>query len=271
VQATTTQVRHEPIGLVADEQMRLRLELATLGRQMWGHVSGCAGWSTAQVVAHLVAGAELYQRSLGWALAEPAVSPAAAATATALAEFAERQARLAEQPPAVLLEAFASSGERLVRTFERLSTSDLERPAWHPSGPRTVGTLVGLRAFELGFHGWDVRTACDPRATIRPTLRPFLVAFVRQAQQRLCRPPASLSLSGRFEVGDDAWSVAVQQGRVSEVPAARSLEVRVRTDANTFLLLATRRRGLAEVAAYVLLTGEMERAATFVEATSFSV
>jgi hypothetical protein len=55
------------------------------------------------------------------------------------------------------------------------------------------------------------------------------------------------------------------------VPAARSLEVRVRTDANTFLLLATRRRGLAEVAAYVLLTGEMERAATFVEATSFSV
>jgi hypothetical protein len=98
-----------------------------------------------------------------------------------------------------------------------------------------------------------------------------LVAFVRQAQQRLCRPLAALSLSGRFEVGDDAWSVAVQQGRVAEVPAAQSLEVRVQTDPNTFLLLATRRRGLVEVAEHVLLRGEIERAATFVEATSFSV
>ena len=269
VHQATTPLRHEPIGLVADEQMRLRLELATLGRQTWGGASGCAGWSAAQVVAHLVAGAELYQRSLGWALAGAAVSPAQAARA--MENVTECQARLADQPPSVLLPAFARRGEQLARSFERLTLADLDRPAWHPSGPRTIGSLVALRVFELGFHGWDVRVASDARASIRPALRPFLVAFVRQAQPRLSRPPAGLSLSGRFEVGDDTWSVAVEHGRVAEVSAGEPVEVGVRTDPSTFLLLATRRRTLDEVVDRVVLTGESERAAAFVQATSFSV
>ena len=166
VHQATTPLRHEPIGLVADEQLRLQLELAALDRQTWDRASGCAGWSTARVVAHLVAGAELYQRSLDWALADAAVSPAP--EASAVVDCTERQARLADQPPSVLLEAFASSSERLAGSYERLTPADLERPAWHPSGPRTVGSLVALRLFELGFS-WLGRPPRERQAGQRPS------------------------------------------------------------------------------------------------------
>jgi len=45
----------------------------------------------------------------------------------------------------------------------------------------------------------------------------------------------------------------------------------VRPFVSTFLLLATGRRTLGEVTDRVVLTGELERAAAFVQAMSFSV
>jgi uncharacterized protein (TIGR03083 family) len=266
---TTSPVLDHPVRLVADEGAELAGELLQLPDEVWTRPSRCPGWRNARVLAHLAAGAELYRQSILRALRGDASLSDAAAQAAAC--FEVRQERLAECPPSILLETFAASGEALDRLFRSLSPADFGRPAWHPMRQVTVGTLLAFRVFELAFHGWDIRASVEPEAAIRPALAPFLVGFVRQAQRRFCRPSPDLEATGRFEVGGESWSLVVCAGQLDDAPPGARADLVIRTDPSTFLLLATRRRTLAEVSGAVAIRGPAELASSVLAATSFQV
>ncbi|HEY1294330.1 MAG TPA: maleylpyruvate isomerase N-terminal domain-containing protein [Chloroflexota bacterium] len=259
-----------PMQLAADEHVRLLGELRQLSPAQWTAPSSCAGWRNGRVVAHLAAGAELYRRSICRALQGDAAWSDAAAES--LACFEARQERWSESPPVLLLAAFAASSELLDRVYQSLTPDELSLPAWHPMRQVTVGMLLAFRVFELGFHGWDVRASVDPRATIQGRLTPFLVGFVRQAQFGLCTPALELDITARFQVDPhEAWTTVVRDGKLAAAPPDAHADVEIQTDRGTFLLLATRRRTLAEVAGRVTIYGDGERAAAVLRATSFSV
>ena len=99
--------------------------------------------------------------------------------------------------------------------FRRVSPTDRDRPAWHNASVLTIGTLLALRTYELGFHGWDVRASVDPAAEVRPELCPFLVDLVRRLfVLGACRPDANLEGTSRFEVDGLNWTNRVVGGRV---------------------------------------------------------
>jgi uncharacterized protein (TIGR03083 family) len=266
---TTGPVLDHPVRLVADEQAELARELRQLPDEVWARPSRCAGWRNARVLAHLAAGAELYRQSVLRALDGDASLSDAAAQSVAC--FEVRQERLSEAPPSMLVTAFIASGGALDRLWSSLSPADFDRPAWHPMRQVTVGMLLALRIFELAFHGWDIRASVDAEAAIRPALGPFLVGFVRQAQRRFCRPSPDLEATCRFEVEAESWTLTVRDGQLDDAPPGARAELAVRTDPSTFLLLATRRRTLAEVSGAVAIRGAAERAPRVLAATSFHV
>ena len=66
-------------------------------------------------------------------------------------------------------EGFLRANEQLVSAYERLDTDarrDLRVPLPFLPSPADVGLFAGMRLSEAALHGWDVRVASDPQATL---------------------------------------------------------------------------------------------------------
>jgi len=266
----------DPIYLVADEQPRLARELRDLPADVWSMPSRCEGWSNAQVLAHLVAGAELYRDSVSRALIGDAGPPIESdGRLMAVEEFPRllprRQEALARQPPLELLDWFAILGEQLADLYLRLYPADLNKRAWHPRGIFTIATFVTSRLYEIGFHGWDIHASVDPEADVRPELCAFLLRMVRARQVRNCRPDPNLEGRCRFEVDGRAWTIRVGGGALDVDSSAPTARATIQTDGSTYLLLATARRALADRRDRVAIEGDRRWAERLLDATSFRV
>ena len=265
---------YEIVELIADEQPRLARELAELPVEAWKTPSRCEGWTNARVVAHLALGAELYRdcvsRALNGDIAAPAGPDGQRMTVEEVrSQFRSRNDALVQRVPNELMELLIRSGEELLDLYRRLVPEDSDRPAWHPSGILTIGTFLAYRVGELGLHGWDIRGSVDPDAGLHSELCPFLVDMVRQGQPRFCRPDNRLIGTCRFEIDGQLWTVRVADGKIEmDSPSAVSDAV-IRTDASTFVLLATSRRALAECVNRVHLDGEHPQAEQLLNATCF--
>ena len=265
-----------PIQLIADEQRRLAGELREIPVGQWSALSGCEGWSNARVLSHLTWGSRLYQQSVTRALqgdTSPLLGPDGRQTPFEELRqlFTARQEELAQQPPGVILEQFASDGSKLADLFQSLAPGDLQRPAWHPFGILTIGTFVQFRVYELGFHGWDIRASLDPEAPIRPALQPYLLDIVRQAQTRFCHPEPQLEGSYRCHVDGQAWTVRLGSGALEEASEEITADLTVTTDVNTFLLLATARRSLSDLAPRATIEGDRQLAERYLIASCFRI
>jgi uncharacterized protein (TIGR03083 family) len=265
-----------PIQLIADEQPRLSGELRNLPADAWGALSRCEDWSNARTLAHLTLGSLLYYQSVTRALNGDTSPPAAPDGREMALEdlrqvFTNRQEEWARKPTAELLDLFDEHGLALGDLFRGLSPADLDKPAWHPFGTITIGTFVGFRTFELGFHGWDIRASLDPDAAVRAELRPFLLGMVRQAQARFCRPEPDLEGAFRCEVDGRAWAFRAGNGALEDAPADTAADATIKTDVNSYLLLATSRRSLPELSGRVTVEGDRRRAEQFLSAACFRI
>jgi uncharacterized protein (TIGR03083 family) len=266
----------DPVNLVVHEQLRMIEDLMKLPRGVWTMPSKCEGWSIARVVAHLSLSAEIYRESVIRALEADAGPPRSQdGRLLTIAEIypvlISRQEALAAQAPTELVNQFAKSGGQLVDLFASLLPADMMKPAWHPSRTISIGAFVAFRVFELGLHGWDIRASVDPEAVIRRELCAFLLGFVRQAQMQYCRPDPDLDGSCRFVVNDQTWTLRVNQGTLANAPSDIPPEVTIRTDAGTYVLLATKRRSPAEARAWELVDGDPGRAELLLDATGFRI
>lgn len=267
--------RDEPVQLIAQEQVRLFSELKKLSDTNWLRPSHYAGWNIAEVVAHLAVGAQFFHQSVGKALRgdsqPPSLPGGQRITAEAfLARQVAQQEQLAEKPRSQVLAMFDKTGSELVDVLRRVAPHNMTRPAWHPDGTWTIAMFVSMRVFDLGLHGWDIRVALDPSAVVRPQLQPFLVNLQLQFEKRLFKADLEMDGSYRFDIGSQAWTDKVTNGKLEHRPLEPAPDVTVKTDANAFLLLCTGRESLADLQGRGLLRieGDHDRAARMISAIS---
>ena len=161
------------------------------------------------------------------------------------------------------------AGEKLVNIFRSVTTADWDRPATHVSGVVTIGMFVAFRLTELGFHGWDIRAAVNPRAGVRAELCPFLLSMVRQGQVRFCRPDTELKGTCRFQIDSQVWTVRVANGSATDESLAVVPDTTIRGDMSTYVLLATGRRSLADCMDDVAIDGPHPQSERLLAATCF--
>lgn len=266
----------EPIQVIATEQSRLAQEFKNLPSSAWQAPSRCAGWSNAVVVAHLAFYARAYTDSIARALRGEGGTPDGpegrqVSREEYLSWERDTNNALAKQAPDGPLNEFITSGDKLLDTLTRVAPTDLDLPAWHQSGTYTVGTLMYWRIYELGFHGWDVRAALDPAAVIRPELCPYVLGTLRQLQPWLATPDTTIDATCRFEVDGQSWMAHIGDGKLAEISEPGEIDAVIRTDACTYLLLATLRQTLADCADRIAIEGSPERAGRVLSASGIRI
>lgn len=142
-------------------------ELATLTPAEWETPGACGVWTVAEVVAHLTWATGMYVDVIRQALA----GVEAAAPALPYAERAALIARTAQERRRELgdglLAAFTTNVQALLARFESLAPADWQLMAPHPSGSRSMRSMLTLSLVEVSVHGWEAL-----RATGRETLLP---------------------------------------------------------------------------------------------------
>src|SRR5580698_10424405 len=123
--------------------------------------SGASEWTVAQVLSHLGSGSEIAMASYRTAL-EGAPDPGP--------DF--NQAvwdRWNAMSPEDQASGFLDSDANLVETLEALTPEQREnlqiKLSFLPQ-PLDLSTIAGMRLNEVALHGWDVRVAIDPTATL---------------------------------------------------------------------------------------------------------
>jgi uncharacterized protein (TIGR03083 family) len=255
----------ERIQVIADNEPRLVQEFRNLPSTIWPAPSRCTGWSNAVVAAHLAFYARAYRDAIAKALdGNGGTPPLTDGRPMTSEEFlaCEHDARSAsiQASPQSVCDELVASGEELIQTLSRVTSNDLGLPAYHYSGTYSVSTLIDWRIYELAFHGWDVRASADPDAEIRPELSHLTLGTTRQLQQWLCAPDPSVEATCRFEVDSQVWTVRIANGKLEEVASSNAPDAIIRTDASTFLLLATLRQTREQRADRLAIEGSRERA-----------
>jgi uncharacterized protein (TIGR03083 family) len=123
--------------------------------------SGSSQWDVAQVLSHLGSGAEIALATLQTGLAgRPGLDQDFNKSVW------DRWNAMSRQEKA---EGFLRAGEQLVTGFENLDAAARQelhvKMAFLPF-PADVALLSGMLLNEAALHGWDVRVAFDPQATI---------------------------------------------------------------------------------------------------------
>jgi len=140
---------------------QLTVRVSGLDEEDLARQSGSSQWDVAQVLGHLGSGAEI-------ALA--ALQAAMAGQETPGQDFNQLVwDRWNVMSPQEKAQGFLDANEQLVTAYEGLDATT--RQALHVKlaflpFPADVALLSGMRLNEAALHGWDVRVAFDPHATL---------------------------------------------------------------------------------------------------------
>ena len=144
--------------------------LPTLTETQLTGPSGASEWTVAQVLSHLGSGSEIALASYQAAL-EQVPGPGH--------EFNQRVwGRWDSMGPEDQANAFLNDDAQLVEAMEALTPDQRENLhinlGFLPN-PIGVATMAGIRLNEVALHGWDVRIAVDPTATLSEDAATVLV------------------------------------------------------------------------------------------------
>lgn len=216
----------------------------------WTKPSDCAGWSVADLVAHLVLVEQLLGGSVTRGLAgDGGPPPHVAPGLEAWREYRAREiARLAALPKDELLAAFRDGLGPLRAAFARAQAApDDDWRGWHPSaGPQPLAWFPGQWLVEITLHDWDLRARTDPDAEVNPVAHPALGPQMRARLPVCYRPKQANGLRGTLRIdlaGSTAWLARVDGSSIEVLDdnAARP-DATIRTDAGRFALAQTGRR-----------------------------
>lgn len=174
--ANTEEVR-ERIQLVRALSNELAAYFYTLPESIWrnadDYASPCEGWKVADVVTHLILGANRFVQSIENALNGVSSAPMGF-TPFIGPEALEMLVSTREAIHEDLFYDYNASCLRLNSMLVALEPEAYEREAWHPLFKTSIAHLIDLRASELAVHGWDVRYPMDRSATLSEKAVPFL-------------------------------------------------------------------------------------------------
>ena len=272
---TTETIQMPP--LIESEAARLRRFLDGLSQEEWLLPSACAGWTVADVAAHLTQGAYTWSEGITRAQAGDAGPPPGQQALRPGERGSEATAQRAidlrrEKGKDELLQQFSDGYASLGRVLGGLQPQDWDKPCFHRRGVLPVRDYVGLRVQELTIHGWDMRWALDQSA--EPWEQPFAVMVDRMVPRWLTNtfspaeaPPALVRY--RFHVSGPVplrQDVLVEGEKFSTEPASDgSADVTFRCNTGNYLLLIYGRldlsRGVPE--SRLVVSGDKDQAARF--------
>jgi len=174
---TDIQLVEDRIQLVRALSNELAGYLHTLPEAIWRNAddypSPCEDWKVADVVTHLIMGANFLSQSVENAL-QGASTPPMGYTPfigkAALDMLVQTREAFFED----LFYEFNASCLRLNSTLVSMESEAYENEAWHPLFITTIAKLVDIRASELAVHGWDIRYPMDRSSTLSEKAVPFL-------------------------------------------------------------------------------------------------
>ncbi len=208
------------VRLVRELSNGLAAHIHTLPDDVWRNAeqygSPCAGWKLADVITHLIWGANLTSLSIARALKGQTAPPMGYSPMTP-EESTESIISLRDAYDEDLFPEFNASCRRLNSMLVSLELEQFDAPAFHPTGVMTVAGLIGVRALELAVHGWDVRYTMDRSATIHPSAILFLIRLL------------PLWFRAGFRKGDRLASPIIYGFRLNE-PAGQGYDVVVTGD-----------------------------------------
>jgi uncharacterized protein (TIGR03083 family) len=158
---TTNTLADRTIAALRSNHDELAASVREFDQQDLARQSGSSQWDVAQVLSHLGSGAEIGLASLQTGLAgRPGPDQDFNRSVW------DRWNAMSAQEKA---KGFLSAGEQLVTGYENLDAAARQelqiKMAFLPF-PAGVALLSGMRLNEATLHGWDVRVAFDPQATI---------------------------------------------------------------------------------------------------------
>lgn len=247
----------ERVQQVRLESERLTAYLQNLPKEAWQQQSACERWTVADVVAHLIGGAQMYREHVSRGLQDDIIPPegfppAGDTDPEVLGNLNAhraifRRAGFGDR----LLSTFQSSNEQLNELLARLGTRDWDKPCYHPAGVIPVRTFVSLRMFELALHGWDMVSRLEREATLSAECRPMLLNLVASSGLNVVQLAVGNASPSRYRFrlsGDTSgdYDIVVAGGGASLEPAGSEPPDGVlRCDTADFLLLVTGRLELA--------------------------
>ena len=148
----------------------LASQVAAMTAEDLALVSGASEWDVAGVLSHLGSGAEIQLGTLRAQLGESAQE-----SGPANVEVWDRWNAMGAQDRA---DGFVRANEALVTAYESLDADqlrDVRIELGYLPAPIEIAELVGMRLGEQTLHGWDVRVAFDPKATLAAEALPILL------------------------------------------------------------------------------------------------
>ena len=237
----------ERITIARSEYQALDSYLQGLPPEGWARASACEGWQVRDVVAHLIGTtdfqAAMIQRALKGEPEPP--SDVKGTTVRSRSEAIARQAiGLRERLTPDLLTPFAEHYRRLFDLLDSLGPEDLKMPAYHPIGPGSrvrVETYIDLVILETALHGWDIRVAASPSASITPECTPVLMEYVPSWLTRILHPETGKDAAYCFRFrgpGLEARDLVIEEdGFRIEPPGPSTPTATLETDVDTYILL----------------------------------
>lgn len=192
----------ERVETLRREAADFKRRLAALPPEDWEQPSACAGWTVADVVAHL-AGQD-FARRVRRGLQGDASPPAGAPPVAEHDEdrFAENIFQRAFATRSQLGDGLLASLEQrldeAVAVFAGVAPEQWELPCYWPPGPEPVRTLLDMRISELAMHAWDVCSRFDPGYRLSAASVAALLDTVPRAVRRAFRPDPGLTRPLRF-------------------------------------------------------------------------
>ena len=196
----------ERVSILRREVAAFKARAANLSPADWERPSACAGWTCAEVAAHLL-GQDFslrVTRGLSGDFSPPPGSPPVAQhdeDAFAQSIF-QRALATREREGAQLTATLFYRLDEAVRVFEQTPAGQWETLCYWPPGPEPARVMLDMRISELCMHAWDIFSRFDPQYRLAAAAVPVLMDTVPRAVRRAFRPDPALTrpLCFRFHI-----------------------------------------------------------------------
>lgn len=224
--------------LIHQQSDRLADRLDRMSDADWQRPTPCTEWQVADILAHLASGADVqvlsFQRGLQGHTEQP------------FKDQAERDALTKAKrdlPARTKAADYRREMNRLLDFIDSLTPADLDKTAWHRTGPQPLAWFMSQRLGEITLHSADIHIALDGSFRIPSDVAQALAPAYLARLPRLIKSDAPRDVqaliafgnAGALRIADAAASFSAD-GAGTEKPT-----LVVDADPATLLLLATGR------------------------------
>ncbi len=251
---------------VARENRRFIKILGGMDEAAWRRPTCCAGWTAADVVAHMTLGARFYAHVIRAGAGGALSMPFGAENLEAFWAYRKKTGdELAALAGSERVDRFEAAVSDLQEVFENLRPGDLDREAWHWMRPCPIRSFPGQRLYELILHDWDIRNR--PEADLHPDALGMGVDILNERLPFFYNLRPAPGLAGRFRFETEnpgrVWALEIRAERAaSDDPGDGAFDARFFTSASDIILLTTGRADLRakEAAGRLRVEGDRARA-----------